>query len=353
MELTAFFVPNGANFFTLLSRYDDIIAEVLKRHGYGAGDTLKLILPFLKAYGATNDKIEQYSKNNTRLLSGSLDTLRLVKSIMPSYVISASYDICLNHIWRFLDFPRENIYCTRLDIDQYEPDEREMKRLRQIALDVGKLANQCIRRIRKGMALIEIPKNIRGIEDFPKDERKVIEKLDDFFWEEIYRMEAGRMLREVKIMDSLGKAEAIKEIVDNLGVTSQDAMYVGDSITDVLAFRYLRENGGVTISFNGNEYAIRETEIAVLSENTAVTSILAGVFNFLGKERLKSLIKGWSLEAINKFISSPALRKYISELQIQKLPRVELISQDNVKKLIEESTRFRKALRGDIIGVLG
>ena len=46
LELSAQYLPNGDNFFTLLSKYDDILADVLKRKNYGAGDTLKLILPF-------------------------------------------------------------------------------------------------------------------------------------------------------------------------------------------------------------------------------------------------------------------------------------------------------------------
>ena len=42
-----------------------------------------------------------------------------------------------------------------------------------------------------------------------------------------------------------------------------DVMYVGDSITDVEAFKLVRENGGLTVSFNGNEYAVRNAEVAV------------------------------------------------------------------------------------------
>ena len=50
-ELTCHFIPDGDRFFTLISRYDDIQADIVKRPGYKPGDTLKLILPFLKAYG--------------------------------------------------------------------------------------------------------------------------------------------------------------------------------------------------------------------------------------------------------------------------------------------------------------
>ncbi|MFQ6074292.1 MAG: hypothetical protein ACE5KC_03635, partial [Candidatus Bathyarchaeia archaeon] len=49
-ELATHFIPEGDSFFTLISRYDDILADIVKKPGYKAGDTLKLILPFLKAY---------------------------------------------------------------------------------------------------------------------------------------------------------------------------------------------------------------------------------------------------------------------------------------------------------------
>jgi energy-converting hydrogenase A subunit R len=47
-ELTAHYVPNGDNLFTVISRYDDVLADVLKRPGYKAGDTLSLYCPFLR-----------------------------------------------------------------------------------------------------------------------------------------------------------------------------------------------------------------------------------------------------------------------------------------------------------------
>ncbi|MCK5563078.1 hypothetical protein KAI30_02805, partial [Candidatus Bathyarchaeota archaeon] len=63
-ELSEHFIPKGASFFALVSRYDDVQADVVKRPEYKAGDTLRLILPFLKAYGVTNEKIKKFSKDH-------------------------------------------------------------------------------------------------------------------------------------------------------------------------------------------------------------------------------------------------------------------------------------------------
>ena len=48
-ELAANFIPNGDKLFANISKYDDVLADVLQKPGYSAGSTLKLILPFFKA----------------------------------------------------------------------------------------------------------------------------------------------------------------------------------------------------------------------------------------------------------------------------------------------------------------
>ncbi len=42
-EVASRFIPEGGEFFGKVSRYDDVLADVVKRPGYKAGDTLKLI----------------------------------------------------------------------------------------------------------------------------------------------------------------------------------------------------------------------------------------------------------------------------------------------------------------------
>jgi energy-converting hydrogenase A subunit R len=129
-------------------------------------------------------------------------------------------------------------------------------------------------------------------------------------------------------------------------------MYVGDSITDVQAYQIVRENGGLTISFNGNEYAIREAEVAVISENTIVTSVLADVFNRYDKDTVIKLVKKWDYSTLEKYCNRILLNRMF-KLYPRILPKVELITQRNRERLIEESSNFRKKVRGEKIGRLG
>ncbi|MCD6318797.1 hypothetical protein J7M02_06990, partial [Candidatus Aerophobetes bacterium] len=41
LEICQHFLPDGGKFFSLVSRYDDYLADVVKRKGYRAGTTLK------------------------------------------------------------------------------------------------------------------------------------------------------------------------------------------------------------------------------------------------------------------------------------------------------------------------
>lgn len=66
-EITSHFVPNGDKLFTVISRYDDVVADVIKKPSYKAGYTLKLILPFLKAYDLTDQKMREFSAQSLRL----------------------------------------------------------------------------------------------------------------------------------------------------------------------------------------------------------------------------------------------------------------------------------------------
>ena len=126
-----------------------------------------------------------------------------------------------------------------------------------------------------------------------------------------------------------------------------------DSITDAQALRLVKENGGLAVSFNGNRYSVREADVAVLSGNTIVTSVLAEVFSRRGKEEVLKLVNKWSLSGLEKYCAVAELRKQMSGVFSGGFPQVEQVTADNVERLITESCVFRKTVRGEAIGKLG
>jgi len=339
-ELTEHFVPNGDTLFALISKYDDVQADVVKKPGYKAGDTLKLVLPFLRAFGATDEEIEKFSARNILLVPGAKETLQFVRSVMPSFIVSTSYQQYIQALCSAVDFPLENVYCTELNLDKYKISKEERRELKRLEEEIVT------------MPMIKIPENAISISRFSERDRQTIQRLDEIFWKKISSMESGRMLREVNPIGGFEKANAVKDIVKKTACKLCNVMYVGDSITDVQSFQLVRENDGLTVSFNGNSYAIREAEVAVLSENTVVISVLADVFHRLGKDGVVQLVKDWRSPALRK-TADPVLYERMLELYPKSFPKVELITSNNKERLMKESTAFRKTVRGEAIGGLG
>lgn len=340
-ELTCNFIPNGEKLFTTISRYDDVLADIVKKPGYKAGDTLRLILPFLRAYDVTNSKMKEFSIRNILLMPGAKETLSYVKGIMPSFILSTSYEHYIRALCEATDFPFENTYSTKLDIDKYKISLKEKKRLQEIAQEIAKAPQ------------IEIPVGVKSLQELSETSLKTISLLNEIFWNEIQQMQSGKILEEVNPVGGLEKANILKEIVKQLESQLHNVMYVGDSITDVECFRLVRRFGGLTVSFNGNQYAIREAEVAVLAHNTLATSILADTFQRLGKEKTLELVENWSHQALKKYDVNQSLTKLALELWPKKFPKIEIITSDNMERLMKESSEFRKKVRGEAIGRLG
>ena len=340
-ELAVNLVPDGGSFFSLISKYDDVLADIVQKPGYKAGDTLRLILPFLKAYGATNKEIKIFSSKNVLLVPGAKDTLIFVRQLMPSFIVSTSYEHYISSLCDLTGFPFENCYCTSLNLDKYDISEEETKRLQKLKKEIVALP------------MIDIPKKACSVDDFSQRDQETVNRLDEIFWKEIPNMKSGRMLTDVNPVGGSEKARAVQDIVERMHSSLERIMYVGDSITDLPAMKLVRENGGLTVSFNGNDYSVREADIAVLSRDTTVTSVLAEAFSRYGKAGAFRLVKEWSLSGLKKNGVSPELCKRMSMVFSDGFPQVERVTDDNVERLKRESSVFRKTVRGEAIGQLG
>jgi len=340
-ELTSHFVPDGDKLFTVVSRYDDVLAEVVRKQGYESGGTLKLILPFLKAYGVTDEKMREFSAGHLVCIAGIKDTLQRVRGLAPAFIVSASYEHYLMALCEFLGFPFENAYCTRVCMDKYGIGEKKREELKQTAREIAK------------MSMFDIPSGAESLDDLPKKDQETVRRLDEIFWKRIAEMEIGTVYCEVTPMGGGEKAEAIKEIAKSLDVGLADVMYVGDSITDDEAFRLVERKDGLTVSFNGNQYAVRNAEVAVLSENSIVTAVIADVFLRLGKPEALRVVRNWNRKALEKSAVSQTLINRLFKLYPGRLPKIEIVTEQNMETLGEESSRFRNKVRGEAVGRLG
>lgn len=339
-ETTSYFVRGGGRLFTIISRYDDVVADILHRPGYRAGETVKLVLPFLKACGVTDKLMEEYALEHLVLIADIKESLRCIRDQAESFIVSTSYEHYIRAMCQVLNFPCKNAFCTSFGLDNYMLSSSERQRLMEIAA-----------RIRK-MPLFEIPPEADSLESLPLEIADSVEGLDEIF-KEIGEMEIGEIYRDVNTMGGSEKAAAVRAASKCSGVKLCNVMYVGDSITDVQAFQLVKQKGGFAVSFNGNRFAVENAEIVVLSKSAFATAILANVFIGLGKGEALRFAENWNRDTLMDSPTDPRILKRFFEIFPHKLPLVEKVTKRNMASLAERSASFRKKVRGETIGRLG
>jgi predicted HAD superfamily phosphohydrolase len=317
-EYSQAIIPKGDYFFTQISRFDDYLADIKKKEGYKAGDTLKLILPFLKLFGANNKSLKEFSKKTLTFLLEVPEVLPNLNKILPTFIISTSYKPYLEALCEVTKFPMENVFCTEVDLDKVKLSPSEAKILEKFHEEIV------------NMPLIELPKEAQKPEDLPSELLKTLDYLEKIFFDIIWNMDIGVFLREVNPIGGSEKAKACERISKELSIPLSEGFYVGDSITDTQALSLIKENKGVSLSFNGNRYALRSAEFYALSKRGGIFLELAKIFSEEGKEPLENLVKKEPYE--------------FGKIPLQK---------EEFDKLVEKSEAFRKKVRGELIGALG
>ena len=323
MEVCAAFLPEGAELFARLSRYDDFLADVLHKPGYNAGDTLRLIVPFLLAYGVRDRDIEEYSADTVLIVPGARDLLRDVADALPAYIISTSYTPYIRALCRGVGFPFAQCRCTSLDLDAWHLTAEEAEWLRDRAAAILE------------QPVIELPEAARSAADLSAADRAAVAALDRLFWSDMGARgrRSAEIVAAVRPVGGNLKLEALRAIAAGRRVELSDVMYVGDSITDVPPFTAVREAGGIALSFNGNRYALAAAELAAAAADTRPTRELALAFAAGGREGVFTAARSW-----------PATSK--------PLPRVGLLAEAG-PALVHASAYARSHLRGERVARLG
>ena len=341
LELAGHFLPRGELFFSRVSRYDDFLADVEKRPGYRAGDTLKLILPFFKAFGVTEKDMEEFSRDHILLLPRAQETLNYISSLMPCYIISTSYTPYIRALCRAIGHPEEKAFSTAAPLDQFPILPLEEDQLKELEEEIAALP------------LFDWPADARSLEDLGAQDRKCIERLNRIFWEDIASWGIGRLLTEITPVGGEEKALALKKIAAIHNLPLSQAFYAGDSITDVQVFREVNRAGGLTLAINGNAYAVREARMACLSANSLPLAILAETFLREGPEGTLASAGQWERD----ILASQGVRlEWLDALfPGNGSPATELydLTEENREEISRKSTRFRKEVRGERIGGLG
>jgi energy-converting hydrogenase A subunit R len=335
-----FIQPQGGRFFQQVSRYASYLVEVAKRPGYESGDALKLILPFLKAQGLTNAMIEAYSRKNLTLAPGAEGTFKFLHSLnFPIFEVSTGYRPFAEAVGLRLDFQKERIFCTELDLDRYSLSGAEAGELKRLQ---GEIA---------GAPEIHLPPEAEAAADLPAPVQEAIAVLDRIFGEQLPAMEIGAFLPEVTPLGSTGKAQAVTDSLAQTKLSMADVIYVGESRTDVEAFEKVRDGKGLPISFNGNRQAVNAAEVIVVADSAWPLAMLAAIFQLWGKEGVLEVASPETREKSRALVLPEALIEPIAMGLEGHLFNLYDQSAENLDKVIEESQAMRAKLRGEAVAL--
>ena len=358
-ELADEFIEDGGKLFKIISRFDDYLVEDVKLENYHAGDTLKLIVPFYKLAGLTNEKMIKFSRENIYLVDGSDDTLRFANELIDSFIVSTSYGQYIEALCNYIDFPFQNTYHTQLDVDgatNFNSFDAKSDNVSTATNNsqtiVGTKSPKFIEELKK---VDEFRKIILEHSEENEDDFNV---LYDIFFNEFPKLEINKYIESVKTVGGKGKQIAVEDIVERFGLESGSIIYMGDSITDVEPLQYARDNGGLSVSFNGNEYPLNVAEIAVISDHTIVSSILIDLHSRFDKEYVLDFIREYSQKGPNAAfedfeVDYSLVEEFEKVFYNKEAPIIEIITDDNRDYLLKLSKEMRNSIRGKDIGGLG
>ena len=335
-----FIQPHGDRFFQQVNRYSDYLVEAASRPGYKSGDSLKLILPFLKAHGLTNARIEAYSRQNVALVPGAEGAFKFLHSRdFPLFEISTSYRPFAEAVGLKLGFQKERIFSTEIDLDRYSLSTAEAEELKRLQ---GEIA---------ATPAIEFPPDAAAA-DLPASVPEAIALLDRIFWERLPRIPIGALYQEVNPIGGPEKAKAVTDSLAQTKLTMADMIYVGDGITDVQAFEAVRAGGGLAISFNGNRYAVNAAEVIVVADSAWPLAMLAAIFQLWGKEGVLEVACPETREKSRCLVLPEAVIEPIAMGLEGHIFNLYDQSAENLDQVVEESQAMRARLRGETIAAL-
>ena len=337
-----FIKPDGARFFQQVSRYGDYLAEVLKKPGFQAGDTLKLILPFLKAHGITNEGLSDYCSRHIQLVQGASGAYRFLHGQgFPIFAISAGYRQFAEAVGKKLGFNPKHIFCTELDLDRYRLSEAETAELLRLEQEIATAPE------------IELPPEAAALEDLSPAVQDALKICNRIFFKRLPEMEIGLIYQEVNPLDGPAKAQALAESLTRTELTMKDMIYVGDSSTDVQAFKAVRAGDGLAISFNGNQQAVKAAEVIIIADNAWPIALIASVFHLWGKEGVMELAtKGTAGAGRYLVLPEAVIDTLMRGLQGRNF-NLHAAASLNMEKIVQESEAMRAKLLGPAVATLG
>jgi len=318
-------------FFQMISNYDDYLIDnpqILKELQIGTyepGDTLKLLAPIYVVF-FTDEELINISNQNIGLIAGAKDTIEALKPNWDISIISTSYAQHAFNVARELGIPRNHVYCTTLEINL----RNEINNINEhLEILMGTIFEKYLE---KGSQV-----------------ETVLDDLNEFFWKR--DSDYVKVMNQIVVRGGRRKEAAVVEISEKMNVPISEMIATGDSITDKDMLRRLNKEGGIAISFNGNNYSVPCANIAVTSPNLMAIHPI-----FDRKGDVWEFVENWEMayptfkddpKKIPSGLISQSIREYF--IRHNFVPRIEDLKHATAEKkeqIIRAQKEMRKKVRG-------
>ncbi|MHA1836293.1 MAG: HAD hydrolase family protein [Candidatus Odinarchaeia archaeon] len=328
--------PKLDEFFQMVSNYDDYLIEnpevlrSLNVSSYEPGDTLRLLAPFY-AYYFTHEELVAISKRNPGLIPGVKQAITELKGKWEVYIISTSYTQHAYNIASLIGVPVDHVYCTLFPVEELK---KELGSINE-AIDV--LIDQIFPMYLK-----------KGLE-------AVVDDLNNFFFKS--KTSYNRTMMRVKVRGGRRKEQAMVDIAEKHRIPLSEIIAVGDSITDMNMLSRVKKEGGIAISFNGNQYSIPKANIAVTSPNQMgsipVFENHDDIWNWLSEWQSQyESFKGNPGKIPEGLVSHETRKYFIKENFVPRIDNLKDIDDKSLKEIIKLQKEMRSKVRG-WVGSLG
>ncbi|MDQ6946086.1 MAG: hypothetical protein M3256_07390 [Actinomycetota bacterium] len=272
-ELFEDVVPEGGTIFAALSRYDDALAE-RQRDGCEPGDTLALILPFILAHGADFAMMKKHIVSHISVAEGAVETFdQCRRAGRIIHVITTAYEPFALEVCRILGVDPESVHPTRVHAETWQSLDLPDAHSAIVSMESS---------LRERFQSTDL--GLGGSDD------ELIDLLDPFFLERLPTFGLPHPTSIVQPRGGRRKLECLKTIAREARIPMSDVVYVGDSITDEAALRFVDKAGGLSIAFNGNRFAIRAATVAVASRSTADLLPLLDAWDVGGRPAVRAVL---------------------------------------------------------------
>jgi len=309
----------GTDFYQRISTIDDIWGDfhrIAKDPSYSSGHTLKVMLPFFKAMGATSQWLYDFARKSIRIVPNIAEVVRSLDSEYNVRQISTSYDFFIKAYCDLIGFDLERSTCTRVPLFDSMP--------------ISKEDSEVLKAFMKEVVTWPIIQYDQKTGEAFSSCEHAYNSMTGFIWEFVYYLPVGFLLQLVHPIGQQQKREVLIDIVQKHRISPREILFVGDSQTDVECVQCIKGKG-LTMMFNGKGRVCDDSDLMYIGEDARIIGEVADLFAQHGRE--------WVIDC------------YTPQRQVPG-GIIAAVTPRNLEELKEMSSKKRKEFRGVSIGEL-